>query len=258
MSGTSGVGIVLYRGERDQEFKNDDAKGLEELAPQFRIAWHLNSLLRSAERERDIARNGLSALSCAVILVDRSARILFANEMGDRLLAEGDGVESENGTLSAGTHGITRQLRDLCRPAAQRSGIEDRTIDSIKLPCRSSTDSHHAIVAPAVHGQPWAIENDGNTTALVFISPVRSDRPPNESLLRHLDGLTAAEAAVLSLLAAGKTTEEIQTARRYTRATVQWYIKQVMAKAGCRRRAELAAQVARALASVFPENQRQK
>lgn len=87
-----------------------------------------------------------------------------------------------------------------------------------------------------------------DVAAVIYITDPAEIIVPDGELLRSSFGLTPAEARVAVHLAAGAGVEEICEQLRYTRETARWYIKQVLAKAGCRTRSEFAARAARSIA----------
>lgn len=57
--------------------------------------------------------------------------------------------------------------------------------------------------------------------------------------IRDALGLTAIEAEIAALLAQGRTVQEIASLRKRTVESVRWHLKQVFAKTGLRRQADL-------------------
>jgi DNA-binding CsgD family transcriptional regulator len=91
-------------------------------------------------------------------------------------------------------------------------------------------------------------DRTGGATAMVSVGDPADARSPNEGMLQVFYGLTAAEARVAARMATGDEGARIATDLGYTKQTLRWYCKQVLAKVGCRSRAELVRQLSGTLA----------
>jgi DNA-binding CsgD family transcriptional regulator len=89
--------------------------------------------------------------------------------------------------------------------------------------------------------------------AMMFVSDPLHEGLPNERLLQLFYGLTATEAHIAARMAAGHSLEVIAAGRRYTLQTIRWYGKQILAKTGCRSRAEFVRRVSHTVASLFAD-----
>jgi DNA-binding CsgD family transcriptional regulator len=92
-------------------------------------------------------------------------------------------------------------------------------------------------------------------SALILITDPARERPPNQWLLGFFYGLTPTEAQIAAQMVVGRRLEDIASDRGLTLETARWYSKQILAKTGCHSRVELARQVSRTLASLFPDAQ---
>jgi hypothetical protein len=89
------------------------------LAPHVRRALHVRHLLGGGSA----MANGLLASDVGTLLVDRTARVLFANPAAHLRLADSDGLTTGRGNVLVATHGAAQpRLRSLVRIAADRSG----------------------------------------------------------------------------------------------------------------------------------------
>lgn len=73
---------------------------------------------------------------------------------------------------------------------------------------------------------------------------------PKETLLRAFYGLTPAEATVAAALSSGNAPEHVADTLGYTRQTINWYTKQILAKANCRSRSAFVREVSTTLPSL--------
>lgn len=90
------------------------------LAPHVRRALRVRRLLGGGT---GTIANGLLASDVGVLLVDRTARVLFANPAAHMRLADSDGLTTGRGGVLAATHGAAQpRLRALVRIAVDRRG----------------------------------------------------------------------------------------------------------------------------------------
>jgi DNA-binding CsgD family transcriptional regulator len=183
-------------------------------------------LLRRQERDRgDLLARALSALDHAVLLVDERAHITEANRAGRRMLDRGDGLLSVRGVVAARDARAQGELRAMIRHAAAT-----HTTASLVIP--KQTPGTHLLVD--VIGGPWGTR----ARCLVLIRDPAAKRSRFDLAMR-LYGLTPAEARVADALTEGRSPREIADDFGVAPGTVKNQLKQVFAKVGVRRQAEL-------------------
>jgi DNA-binding CsgD family transcriptional regulator len=95
------------------------------------------------------------------------------------------------------------------------------------------------LVAP-IKGHRFAFDlGDENDLALVLVSDPELGPMLPEEVVARLYGLTAAEAKLAVQLAHGDSLKEIADATRRSENTLRWTLKNLLAKAGCRRQIDL-------------------
>jgi len=244
-SGTFSV-VSFNRSDADDEFDADDAAGLGLLVPHLGRAMELQARLAEAD-VRASALDSLDKLSCAVFLVDGSARVRHANTTGETLLRAADGLTADDRLLRAVSPAATRQLRALCHAVAA-SGPPRHAGGALSLPRLRSSVPLQAVVIPVQRSRPLGLEDSG-VVAVIFVTDPAAARPTVDSQLRLLYALTPAEARVAARMADGVAADTIAHECRYTIETTRWYWKRVLAKTGCRSQALLVRRVARAFAA---------
>lgn len=177
----------------------------------------------------------LDALALPVLRVDQNGRALWANAAAERLLAENDGLVWTRGRqIAAQQADDSVRLADIVmRACAGRGG-------SAAISRPSGSRALAVIASPA----PEARSGSG-AEALLFISDPERRAPALSERLRHLFGLTFAEAEVAVALGHGQDAAEIAAARNVRISTLRDQISSVLAKTGTSRQAQLAALVGR-------------
>jgi DNA-binding NarL/FixJ family response regulator len=174
----------------------------------------------------------LNRLAMGVVVVDESARLLFANTAGARILSEKDGL-----LIAAG---------DTCR-AADTS--ETATLhDLIRRVCADALSADDAsglaITRPSLKRPLIALIGAGTSDgdirqAIIFVfDPERQTLPQAETIAR-LFGLSPAEGRLVHALAEGRKLEDAAQYLGLTVNTARTYLKQVFSKTGTGRQSEL-------------------
>lgn len=175
----------------------------------------------------EAGRRLLDLLPLAVFLLRRDARLLYANGVARTVLADELQLDPQRrcGTRRAAT---TLLLRGRIAEAV-RSGQRC----DFALP-REDRPGWAACVIPMP--PPSAAAAD---TALLMLSDGYRPCRVAADLLVQMFGLTAAEARIALALGNGARLEDIAAGNRLALNTVRCYVKQIFAKTGVRRQADL-------------------
>jgi DNA-binding NarL/FixJ family response regulator len=190
----------------------------------------------------DINQVGIAALNhlnVGVIVTDSEARVRFANSMGGILLSEQDGLTlSASEVCRSSNVDETQALHDLIRVAC--SGATDTDSPALSLSRPSGKRPLAVVVLPIGSNENDDRAADTNIAlASLFVSdPERRPPPPPLILEKHLD-VSPAEARLVSALAQGQSMDDAAASCGVTVATARSYLKQVFAKTGTKRQAEL-------------------
>jgi DNA-binding CsgD family transcriptional regulator len=188
------------------------------------------------------AQGLLELLPVGVILLNPASRVIAANRIGERILAQADGLAVHGRRLCAADPRENEVLQALVRAAAGD--------------------------APS-HGQAAPVSRpSGRRPLQLLISPLGTNgdagrRPPPVALLvsdpdepveipverlRRLYGLTLAEARIASRLAAGLRPEALGRELGVQTNTVRMHLKRIFAKTRTGRQSELVALLLRGAA----------
>jgi DNA-binding CsgD family transcriptional regulator len=192
----------------------------------------------------------LDAFPTAVVLVDRSARVIHASRAAEALLRGNDGLYADRFGLHASGPAATAALRKLCADCAETTrGTGLSAGGGLSLPRPSGRRDLQLVVSPLSRAAP-VVQHNARIAAIVFVSDPDGAGRSDLTLLQTLYGLTRAEAVVASHLATGKTLKEIAAVLRYTTETMRWYSKQLLSKVNCRTRSELVRLLSTTLAAL--------
>jgi DNA-binding NarL/FixJ family response regulator len=220
---------------RAKPFEAADRNVLQSLMPHLQRAIAFKRRIAHLEALRRDNNNALDRWSTAVLVVDRGARILIANETATTLLHARDGLTADRNILRAATPRDSASLHRTIRDAVEGSCLRAAgSISRIERP--SGKGPLQILVNPSIRRDVF-FGNSGS--ALVFVhDPERQERPQLETC-RILYGLTPAEATIAVLLASGKSVREIASESHVRENTVRIHLKKIFDKTGTNRQAEL-------------------
>lgn len=187
----------------------------------------------------------LSAFDCAVALVDRTGRVLMANDAFSALAAEG--LQIRRGRIVAAAPSaqaaLDRMIAEVLDPALPR-----RTPDTLALP---RPESLLPLLLRATPLKPETAERQiGSIPArAAMITVLNPDHPAYPSASRTLTalGLTPGQARVALLVGGGRSVAEAAEDLGIAVETVRTNLKHVYARLGVNRQADLARLVARSV-----------
>lgn len=232
------VGNVSFGRHRDIGPVTDDIiAGIRILAPHLRRAALIGGILEEERRTKTMFEAVLVAVRSSIILVDRKARIIYANPAAETIIEAGDPLCNERGTL---------QLRGEVVPGQLQAAIEKASEGDIPLGrrgiaipgTRADTSPFVAHVLPlgnrtAHTGMP------GEAIAAVFVAD--RDEEPRFVIdaTTMIYGLTPTEARVFDLIIAGHSSAEMAKLLAIAPSTLKWHTLQLFDKTGKHRRVDL-------------------
>jgi DNA-binding CsgD family transcriptional regulator len=175
----------------------------------------------------------LDQLSVGIVLVDRNARVIFANAAAKSLSAENGQLRLDG---SVTTTSSTRHLGELIR-----SVLGSTAVRTMSLP-PSHSGRPLTVLVSSVRGEGLNrsdVSSLRNTAALVVLCD--PDRPAQipPGWVMDAYGLTMAEARVALAMSMGTTTSGTARRLRLSPNTVKTHLRRVYEKTGTHRQAEL-------------------
>ena len=182
-----------------------------------------------------------------ILQLDRSGRIVAANDTALAHLRSRQVLHDEDGLLHAASTTDDKKLRCLVAGALGRSG-GFAAGGSIVL------QRSHATTPFMVHVTPIASSGSdcgAHVAALALLVDTGQRARVDPCLLTGVLGLTPAEAEVAALLAAGLTPQQASATSGRGEGTIRWHLHRIFGKLGIERQAHLV-QLVRAL-GWFPD-----
>jgi DNA-binding CsgD family transcriptional regulator len=210
------------------------------LLPHLARAFEVGQRLQTVDLRRQAAEEALERMACGVLVLDRRGRVVFANRVATGILASQDGVGLRDGGLFANDPGADWRLRRLVAgavTAAGGGGLALPPADSARVP-RPSGRLALAVRAAPLPTRALGFEADAPSALLFLHDPETAVRLDPRAVAR-LYGLSPGEARLAAALASGSTVEGYARAAGLSVNTVRWRLRQIRAKTGCARQADL-------------------
>jgi DNA-binding CsgD family transcriptional regulator len=225
--------VTVLRAERAGLVEEADKQLFARLMPHVRRAIDIHRRLYSAQLQRDGALLALDALQVGILLTDTIGRPVFANRVAEAILRRGDGLSLIRGQLRAARPDDSRKLAVLIEGAAKTTrGLGQESGGILSLPTGAG-DAVTVLVSPCPY--LGLLE----PAALVFLStPMRSLHLERRYVARRY-GFTPAELRLAQALVDGKRLIDYADSAGITLNTAKTHLKQVFAKTGSRRQADL-------------------
>jgi DNA-binding CsgD family transcriptional regulator/PAS domain-containing protein len=233
--------IGIHRPHGARAFEADDKHHLDMLLPHLSRAMLLQRRLQGLTQNNRIVLDALEKLSVGMIAVDAQATVLFANPTAERLLRAGLGLTCRRGCLGTTDPTKDGELRHLIRQAGLAAlGRSSEAGGVLALP-RTEGRPLSLLVCPL---RPHALTLGASvpTALIVFGDPDASPSTSTQALI-ELYGLTPAEARLMAALVDGERLEDYADRQQISVNTARTQSKQVFAKTGHGRQADLIREV---------------
>jgi DNA-binding CsgD family transcriptional regulator len=216
--------IGIHRRRAEAPLVADDKRKMAQLRPHLQRALQLQHRFGVLEHNRAIGLEVLGSLTIGVILVDAKARVLFANEIAERVLRSHRGITS----LPA--------LRRLVHECAQTSAGAGAHAGGIVNVARADGSGLLVSVAP-LRARAMGFGPSTPAAVLTFCDP--QDSIVDGRALADAYGLTPAECRLAAAIADGVTLAEYAERNCITIGTARTHLKHIFQKTGWRRQADL-------------------
>jgi DNA-binding CsgD family transcriptional regulator len=239
------VAIGIHRPRNYLAFDEKDKRIATLFMPHLERALQVRRRLAESGIPMRAAFESLHRVGTATLVVTRDSRIIYANDQAERLLRAKNGLSGYNQRLGAENRDASRTLVALVQ---------------------SAVDVAAGLAASA--GGALAIEREGRLPLTVLVAPLRPARDrfgaslpaaivfirdpewptPMTLALQGLFGLTPTEACIASMLADGRSVDDIATQKGNTPNTIRVHLKSIFAKTNTARQAQLVALILRSVA----------
>lgn len=183
----------------------------------------------------------LDHLHTALVLVDATAKVLFANRNARAIVDRRDGLAFCRGELVAQDVSARAALRAIVAATISGSAIKGK--QSAMLVSRATKRPLQIVAVP--YPSETNLPTPGKAAAVVFITDPDQKPATQPETLRLLYGLTCAETKLAMLLLDGISLLEAAELSNVGRETVRSQLKSIFGKTGTRRQSELIGLLAR-------------
>jgi DNA-binding CsgD family transcriptional regulator/PAS domain-containing protein len=226
----------VQREYEDGRFPEESVTLVGALMPHLKRAYRLQSAIGRAKHERETFEETLRVIPQSVLIVDRDARLVFANHAAERLLNAGDGIKLVSGRLVAAHRDDQQTFAALFNPQAFNSlggALESSgAVAALRRPQNRRPLLVQAL--PLRANGRW--DPAGRIVLLIDVDPPHR---PSPDRLAALFGLTAMEARLWTDLATGATLADIAVRRKVSINTLRVQLAHLFNKVGVHRQADL-------------------
>lgn len=217
----------------------DERRFMALLSPHFRRAAMIGDLLDYERVHAATFRETLERMQAAVVLLDSTSHILFANAAARQLLQAGEVVKSTNGCIAPANPALAWALADaVLRTAGKQLGEANLGNRGIGIPL-THADRHPAVAYLLPLDSSAIGQTFKSATAALFIATSEVGALPQQQVLATLYDLTPAESRVMALIGEGVSTTLAAQQLNVSENTVKTHLARVYSKTGVSRQAEL-------------------
>jgi DNA-binding CsgD family transcriptional regulator len=236
----STTGLSLFAIFRNQEQGLADAemrRRMRLIVPHVRRAVLIGNVMDLNAMETTAFADTLGGLAAGVFLVDKDARIIFANASGRIMLDQGKILRQKDSVLTTINPRIGTTLPDVI--ALARDGDAAVGVNGIAVPLSSPPEPWLAHILPLTSGarQQAGIEN--SAVAAVFVHQASLETPSALETMSKLYRLTPAELRVLAAVSEVGGISAVAEVVGIAEATVKTHLQRLFAKTGTSRQTDL-------------------
>jgi len=240
--------LRLTRPLTDQNFSDSEKALCRALLPHFKRAVTLHSRIELIETERQLYSATMDRMLVGTVVFDEKGMVMRSNRIADAILEEKDGIRISQNGLHAEFPAEERELQRLIKLALSAAGAGPTVSEAMSVTRRSGRASLGVLVRPIPPGE-WS-EDKHRPTAMAFIRDPERKSHLSQEMIRHLFGLTAAEATLALLLANGLTLDEAAADLHIRKNTIRAHLRSIFAKTGVRRQTTLVHLLLSSVASI--------
>lgn len=228
--------FTVFRAPGSRPFERGEMTLLARLAPHLRQALEANRLLAERDQAQHLGAALLEHVPTAVLVVDRTGRVVQVNPAARRLLARADGLTLRRGRLTAvrdeDTSAVERLLWVTVAAADVAAG------GALALPRPAAGGAMRLMAVPLPRPQSPVAGWDLPAT-LVFVTEPAAPAGPDLPALMARYRLTQAEGRVWAALLEGQTAGDMADAFGLSLPTIRTHLARLLAKTGTRRQLDL-------------------
>lgn len=228
--GDDSLSFTVVRGRTAGPFASWQLRQVEPLLPHLYRAVQVNERLRRAREMKSALVEGLEALRHGIVVVDRHARVVFANLAARRFVAAADGLRITPDGLSPTHRGERLRFCALLRDALETVTRDGHGAGGGMTVSRPS-GRHPFIVLVAPLSFPLGVDAPGGL-ATVFISDTSASAGSIQEMWLRDRGLTTKERQLALAFARHGSLRSAADEVGIAGSTARWHMKRVYRKTG--------------------------
>ena len=237
-STTSYAFIAITRHERHGIVDEETRRRMRVLAPHFRRAVAIGSIIDLHKVEAAALADTLDSLMAAMFLVDTGGRITYANAAGHEMLNQSLVIRASGGKFVAVDGQANYALHDIFVNATNGDTAVGTRGIAVPLTARNG-ERYVAHVLPLTSGTRRKAGAAYSAVAAVFVSRAKLELPQPLETIAATFKLTRAEMRVLMMIIEVGGISEVAPVLGISEATVKTHLQRIFAKTNTRRQADL-------------------
>ncbi|MFL5002513.1 MAG: helix-turn-helix transcriptional regulator [Xanthobacteraceae bacterium] len=243
-SATSYAAVSVIRHEGDGLVDDETRWRMSLLVPHVRRAVLIGKVIELHKAEASTLADTLDGLTAGMFLVDKTGRIVHANENGHVMIGEARFVRAAGGRLVATDGRANQSLQDIF--AAAECGDDAVGVKGISVPLPARAGQEHvAHVLPLTAGMRRRAGASYAAVAAVFVRKATLDVPSPLETVAKRHRLTPSELRVLLAIVEIGGVPEVANALGISETTVKTHLRHLFEKTSTTRQADLVKLVAR-------------
>ncbi|MCZ4274180.1 helix-turn-helix transcriptional regulator [Maritalea porphyrae] len=227
------------RAKDAEKLKAPWLRKVEQLVPHLRQAFEINRALAGSKLETALVKENSFAGVPGILVLSREGRIVFANEVGQRMIAKGYPIGCDlQGQLACSTkHKGNMSARELIS-FYLKSNLQSFSIESQIGRGGTLFDLRFAKFSPdMLIDFPIRTFGFSEQCTLLFVVPKRSAFN-KLTKLKTVYGLTDAEISLVNMLVDGLTNRQIAEQKERSISTINIQVKSILSKTECNTRTQ--------------------
>jgi len=234
--------FAVFRDEEQGRADDEMRRRMRLIIPHIRRAVLIGNVLDLNTTERTAFADTLDGLAAGVFLVDKNARIVFANRSGQIMLDDGKILRRKDSVLTTVGPQRTTTLPEII--ALARDGDAAVGVNGIALPLSSSPEPWLAHILPLTSGIRRDAGIEYSAVAAVFVHKASIQIPSAMETMSKLYKLTPSELRVLAALSEVGGVPAVAEVVGISQTTVKTHLQGLFAKTGTNRQTDLVKLVA--------------
>jgi DNA-binding CsgD family transcriptional regulator/GAF domain-containing protein len=235
--------FAIPRSRRRGPYTPEDVTIMNMLSPHVTMALKLRAELAKTRRHANSLETLFDDAIDALVLLDETGRVLYANRAARAEIAHGKHIAVHNGRLKAGRTIDERSLDLAIRESRDVAGSQ-RAVPVTRICNGDGKIPSSAITCfPLTRYVAEIALREARATVLVVVANTPYRSPSTTEILRRLFKLTETEAKLAKCISEGASLHEAATVLHIGIGTARAHLKHVFAKTGTKRQGQLVALV---------------